>query len=135
MSDIIKVCLDKVLPPELERLATDLAVRENPANAPRSTRPPFELAAEVRFMWRPGSTLNVRFLGGHPAVHEKVEHYAHQWEQHANIKFRFVKAGPAHIRVAFIIGEGSWSYLGTQALVYSDPQIPTMNYGWLEPNT
>jgi hypothetical protein len=134
MSTIIKACLDKVAPPELESLAKQLAVEENPANKPRPATP-FELAADWRYLWRPGSTLNVRFLGGNPAIRERVEYYAHQWEEFANIKFRFVAAGKAHIRVAFIEGNGSWSYLGTQALLYRDQQIPTMNYGWLELDT
>jgi len=134
MSKIIKACLDKVVPSEFEELATRLAIIENPANAPKPATP-FELAALTRYLWRPGSTVDVRFLGGDPKICEKVEHYAHQWEQYANIKFNFVKTGRAHIRVAFIKGDGSWSYHGTQALLYSDQQIPTMNYGWLELDT
>ena len=134
VSETIKTCLDKLVPPELEDLAKQLAATENPANRPRQTTP-FEMAADWRYLWRPGSTLTVRFLGGDPAIRAKVEHYAHQWEQFANIKFQFVTSGKAQIRVAFIEGNGSWSYLGTQALLYIDQQIPTMNYGWLRPNT
>jgi serralysin len=134
MSETIKTCLDKLVPTELESLAKQLAAKENPDNRPRQTTP-FEMAADWRYLWRPGSTLTVRFLGGDPAIRAKVEHYAHQWEQFANIKFQFVTSGKAQIRVAFIEGNGSWSYLGTQALLYIDQQIPTMNYGWLRPNT
>jgi hypothetical protein len=133
MSDIIKVCLDKTVPLELEEMAKQLAVAVNPSNAPRKSSP-FELAADWRYLWLPGSTINVRFLGGDTQVQIKVEQFAHQWEQFANIKFNFVKSGKAQIRVAFISGEGSWSYLGTQALIYQDQQIPTMNFGWLFPD-
>src|SRR5262249_12112254 len=114
MSDIIKVCLDKAAPPELADLAKQLAVAENPANAPQRATP-FEMAVDWRYLWRPGSTLSVRFLGGDPEVCEKVEHYAHQWEQFANIQFKFVQSGRAHIRIAFLHGAGSSSYLGTMA--------------------
>jgi len=134
MSEIIRVCLDKKLPPELEKRAKELAVAANPANAPRPATP-FEIAADWRYLWPPGSILNVRFLGGAPQIRQRVEHYAHQWEEFANIKFNFVTSGPAQIRIAFMEGDGSWSYLGTQALIFSDQQIPTMNYGWLQPTT
>ncbi|MGA7732625.1 MAG: M12 family metallopeptidase [Chloroflexia bacterium] len=134
MSEIIKACLDKFAPSELEALAKQLAANENSANQPRPTTP-FEMAAKWRYLWRSGSTLKVRFLGGDPTVRERVEYYAHEWEHYANIKFDFVQSGGAHIRVAFMNGEGSWSYLGTQALLFRDQQIPTMNYGWLALDT
>lgn len=130
----IKACIDKVLPPELEERAKEIALAENPKNAPRPATP-FELASDWRYLWRPGSTLKVRFLEGDPVVQAKVEQYAHQWEQFANIKFDFVVEGPAVIRIAFIEGDGSWSYLGTQALLFTDELIPTMNYGWLTADT
>jgi serralysin len=134
MSYTVKACLDKRVPPELGETARKLAVLENPSNAARSTTP-FELTAEAGYLWHPGSIVTVRFLAGDPGVCKNVEHYAHQWEQYANIKFRFVQTGKASIRVAFMKHGGSWSYVGTQALVYSDQQIPTMNFGWLEPDS
>lgn len=134
MSNIIKTCLDKRPPPELESLAKELAMTENPANKPRPATP-FEMAVDWRYLWQPGSEVAVRFLEGDSRVCAKVEDYAHKWEQFANIKFNFVTSGKANIRIAFMQGAGSWSYLGTQALLYSDQQIPTMNYGWLQPDT
>jgi hypothetical protein len=128
--DDYRMCLDVVLPPELQARARELAVAENPANAPRRVSP-FEIAADVRFLWKPGTTLKVRFLGGTPVMRARVEQYARVWEQYANIRFDFVDDGDAPIRVAFMRGKGSWSYLGTQALVIEDQQKPTMNYGWL----
>ena len=55
------------------------------------------------------------FLGGEASVRAKVEHYAHQWEDFANIKFQFVDSAQAEIRIAFQAGAGSWSYMGTDA--------------------
>ncbi len=134
MTQPIRMCLDKFVPPELEEEAKRLAVAQNPANAPRQATP-FELAADWRFLWMPGSTLRVRFLAGDPHVQARVEHYAHEWEAFANIKFEFASTGEAPIRIAFAMDDGSWSYLGTQALSFPDQDTPTMNYGWLTPET
>jgi hypothetical protein len=133
MAKQLRVCLDKPAPLEMETLAKQLAVAENPANA-QGPGGALEMAAQTLFLWRPGSTLDVRFLDGTPSIRAKVEKYAHQWEEFANVKFRFVEAGRAPIRIAFMKG-GSWSRLGVQALLWQDQQVPTMNYGWLEPNT
>ena len=126
----IKMCIDtKMLPPDMivaaNRVAVDLGLADPD---------PYEMA--VTRPWRKGSTLSVRFLGGDKAVQERVEHYAHQWEQHANIKFKFVTQGPAVLRIAFIEGAGSWSYMGTSnVLHWFNQHAPTMNYGWLTPST
>jgi len=66
--------------------------------------------------WKPGRTLRVRFLEGDKAVQQKVEHYAHQWEQYANIKFVFGNDPHAEVRIAFDPSSGSWSYIGTDIL-------------------
>ena len=39
------------------------------------------------------------------------------------------------IRVAFMQGEGSWSTIGNDALSITNDHEPTMNYGWLTPNS
>jgi Matrixin len=69
-------------------------------------------------------------------VQAKVEQYARQWEQYANINFQFVDGKNAVIRISFE-QDGSWSALGTDALVeeYFPKNEPTMNYGWLTPNS
>src|SRR5207253_8077324 len=67
-------------------------------------------------------------------VQQKVEHYAHTWEQFANIKFVFGNDPNAEVRIAFDPSSGSWSYIGTDVLTIPAGQ-PTMNYGWLTPTT
>ena len=126
----IKMCVDtKMLPPDMIVAANRAAVDMGLADPD-----PYELA--VMRPWRRGSTLSVRFLGGEKAVQERVEYYAHQWEQVANIKFKFVTGGPAVLRIAFIEGAGSWSYMGTSnVLHWFNQHAPTMNYGWLTPST
>ena len=88
----------------------------------------------TRSLWKPGRTLHVRFLDGEPVVQQKVEAIAHMWEDFANIKLAFDDDPNAEIRVSFTLGAGSWSYLGTDALTIPK-NMPTMNYGWLHPNT
>ena len=85
--------------------------------------------------WQLGRTLHVRFMDNpHPVVRQKIEKYAHEWEQFANIRFVFGNAANAEIRITCTLGIGSWSYLGTDALVIP-PGKPTMNYGWFNQNT
>jgi serralysin len=85
--------------------------------------------------WMPGKHLTVRFLEGTPLQQEKVKQYAVQWSLHANIHFDFVNAPNALIRVAFKEGAGSWSTVGTDCLIVTDPNEATMNFGWFTPNT
>lgn len=123
MSDPIKMCIDRPIPPELldEVMATSYA--ENPANGA------LEIAGVQRFFWRPGRTIRVRFMDGDPIAQQKVEAVARQWSDYANIKFDFGDDPDAEIRISFQ-HPGSWSYLGTVALNIAKNE-PTMNYGWL----
>lgn len=83
--------------------------------------------------WKSGQTLRVRFLDGDPTVQRKIQEVAHQWSQYINIKFKFGNDPNAEIRISCRPG-GSWSYLGTDALRI-DQNKPTMNYGWLKPDS
>lgn len=84
--------------------------------------------------WANGTTLRVRFLGGTPVARKGVQEAAALWTQHANLKIKFVPSGDAEIRIAFKQGEGSWSFVGTDALGVPKDQ-PTMNFGWEEART
>ncbi len=83
--------------------------------------------------WPNGQVLSVRFLDGDPAVQAKVAQYAKTWSSFANITFAFGNDSAAQIRISFKYS-GSWSTIGTDALDGPANQ-PTMNYGWLEPDT
>lgn len=140
--DAIKMCIDKELPPELRVAAAERAIAENPANAAMfsfspgvgvASLPPSFLALITGKKWRNGRTLRVSFLDGAPEVQARVEQYAHQWSDYANIKFDFSSDPDAEIRISFEL-EGSWSYLGTDALTVPQDE-PTMNYGWLTPDS
>jgi hypothetical protein len=136
------VCIDRVLPPHLALQATSAAVKENPTNLPvvkfspgmgALPLPPGYMAVLTGKKWKNGRTLRVRFLDGVSEVQAKVERYAKEWGNHANIKFAFGIDAEAEIRISFQ-QEGSWSYIGTDSLVVSAHQ-PTMNFGWLSSET
>jgi len=130
MSQPIKMCTDKILSPAQEQRALKKSIGHNPANG----EPGGKLAAISRWLWRPGTVLTVGFMGGDPIVQRKIEEIAHEWSQYANITFKFGQHRKANIRIAFDKNDGSWSHLGTCALAIFRNR-PTMNYGWLEPNT
>ena len=129
----MKICTLKLLPEDARKEAYEKAVKENPANDMKEemavSPEKYEMALMKFKKWQPGRKLRVRFLDGVPDVQEKVEKYAHQWEEYANIKFIFGNDPDAEIRISFN-EKGSWSYIGTDCLSIPKDQ-PTMNYGWL----
>ncbi len=94
------------------------------------------------FKWEPGTRIRVRFLAGVPQLRARVRAVAEEWTGPgmANLRLHFLDdedegaGGDADIRIAFVQGDGSWSYLGTVSR-----RIPaseqTMNYGWLTPDS
>lgn len=91
------------------------------------------------FKWQPGTRIRVRFLEGATELRHRVQRVADEWTGPgmANVRLQFfeeVGSGDADIRIAFVQGDGSWSYLGTmsQQIPVSEP---TMNYGWLTPDS
>lgn len=98
---------------------------------------PLSIALIRLKMWEHGRTLKCRFLDGTTTQRKKVEAKAHLWEQYANIKFKFVTTEDAEIRVSFSADPGSWSAVGTDALVerFFPKFQPTMNFGWLVDDT
>jgi Bacterial pre-peptidase C-terminal domain len=138
----LHICVDRVLPADMLVRAADKAIAENPSNVPIVRPRPgpgvppnsrVRMALETAKKWQNGRTLRVRFLGGDPTVQAKVEHYAHEWGQFANVQFAFGSDPGAEIRIAFE-PDGSWSWIGTDALTIPEDE-PTMNFGWLTPTT
>jgi hypothetical protein len=84
------------------------------------------------YKWSLGSSIKVKFVGGSPALQQKVRAVAERWTDPglANLRLNFVPAGDADVRIAFQQGKGSWSYIGTYCTNIPQGQ-PTMNYGWL----
>lgn len=86
--------------------------------------------------WQPGSAITVGFLAGDPGLQQRVQGVAREWTgpQMANLKLNFLDSAATDIRIAFEQGNGSWSYLGTDAQQIAADE-PTMNYGWLTPDS
>ena len=82
------------------------------------------------YKWEPGTTLSIRFLGGDAQLQQRVKAVAKEWLEFANLTFKFLQSGAADIRIAFVEGNGSWSYIGTMCKGIDESQ-PTMNFGWL----
>ncbi len=82
--------------------------------------------------WSVGSVITLRFLEGAPELRQRVQAVAEEWTKLANLSFDFRNSGATDIRIAFMEGRGSWSYLGAMCRQIPEPQ-PTMNYGWLTP--
>lgn len=89
-----------------------------------------------QFKWQPGTQVRVRFLEGDPGLQQRVAKVAQEWTgpQMANVSLKFAYDGDADVRVAFEQGNGSWSYLGTMCQQIRAGE-PTMNYGWLTPDS
>lgn len=94
------------------------------------------LAVVKELSWGKDSSLSIAFLEGAPELQQKVKQVAQQWMQHASIKLYFgAPANQAQIRIAFRQGQGSWSWIGKQCLLITDKSQPTMNFGWLTPDS
>jgi matrixin len=142
-----RLCIDRVLPDEyaparsaLERALAASAARgrAEPGVVDASRPLPTQRLALVTLkMWEADRVLRCRFLDGNAAQRKRVEAKAHMWEQYANVKFKFVRTTDEEIRISFVADPGSWSAVGTDALVerYFPRYQPTMNYGWLRDDT
>jgi serralysin len=92
--------------------------------------------------WDVGEPITVRFLGDAARrfgargaeLEERVKRVALEWTRLANLDLDFRGSGPTDIRIAFQEGDGSWSFLGTMCRRIDEPE-PTMNYGWLTPDS
>lgn len=81
--------------------------------------------------WDNGTTIKIAFMGGTPEQREHVRSVASKWLSYVNLQFQwYVVQEESDVRIAFVKGEGSWSYLGKQN-TYVDKAKATMNYGWL----
>jgi hypothetical protein len=122
--------------PDESASADEAATHERVDNVRVSPFPGLVLRATIERLklWENGRTLRVKFLDGDATVQNKVKTIAKEWEALANLKLDFVTSGTAQIRISFAQKNFSWSTVGTDALVVA-ADAPTMNYGWLEPDT
>ena len=122
-------CLDVYPPFESPWDQLQFALQQPGANVDEEEG---KLAMPANKQWD-RTTLHVAFLDGAPALRKRVEVAAHQWSEHCAIEFVFDDSADAEVRVSFLL-PGSWSYVGTDCLAIPTDK-PTMNFGWLKPNT
>jgi hypothetical protein len=123
--------------PEPRHAGDELAALERPDNVrvvPLDRAGRARAAVERLRLWENGKRLRVRFLDGDPVVQQKIAAIAPEWEQFTNLDLDFGRDGGAEIRVSFRDVGFSWSTVGTDSLTRPRTQ-PSMNYGWLKPNT
>jgi serralysin len=105
--------------------------------APRAAGGDNRAALLKKARWPHGSIITFSFLDGDPALHKRVIETALLWtaKGRANLKFAFRKGtSKADVRISFA-HKGAWSLLGTDCKTQKDPAKPTMNLGWLKPDS
>jgi hypothetical protein len=94
-------------------------------------------ALQIKAKWPNRGNITISFLDGDPALQERVKEAAMAWVAPgmANLTFDFRKnTNKTDVRISFQY-EGSWSMIGTTCRNQTDLSQPTMNFGWLQPNT
>jgi len=104
--------------------------------ASRPTARGAERAALVKgSKWTSGDTITASFLDGATVVQDRVREVAERWTAPglANLTLDFRDDPDTMIRISFKY-RGSWSVIGTSCKQAKDGE-PTMNYGWLRPES
>lgn len=91
-------------------------------------QPPSAVGMKGKY-WANGQTLRVKMIGGTPAQQQFLVDAFNEWTKWANLTVTYITSGTADIRVSFVRGGGSWSYIGTDAKLVSS-SYSTMNIGW-----
>lgn len=85
--------------------------------------------------WSRGDVLQIGFLDGDSELLDRVKKVACQWLEFATSLDFIFDAPEPEIRISFKSDPGkSWSQVGTQCRRVPPP-VPTMNFGWLEPDS
>ncbi len=140
-STSIRFCTDRIIPLHRKTAAAQLAVTENPANAPTLmplmgvSVTPVKMALLTGKKWADGRTVRVRFLDGSKRQRAQTVKYAEEWCNYADIKFDFAPRGKADVRVSFQADPDSWSAIGVDCHDDYFKGKPTMNFGWLTDDT
>lgn len=92
--------------------------------------------AQLDKVWRAGTTIKVKLLNDPYNMADKIKEAAMEWEEYANIKFRFVEANEdAHVRIGFDWNENrwiTWSYTGTDCKIVTKQNEPTMSFAFFD---
>lgn len=104
------------------------------AGFPLTNGVPGKIAMLEGKRWGSGATISIRFLSGSRALQDRVIDAANIWLQFARLNLDFRDSGPTDLRIDFLEGKGSWSFIGKDAHQIPEPQ-PTMNFGWFTDET
>jgi serralysin len=129
----LRVCLDPHLDPAFNAVAEARAALEHVT--PTGPMSSIEAALVKAKRWKNGRVLKIVFLEGDADLRARVIKSANEWLTYANVGFDFGTHTDPEIRIAFKQGAGSWSAVGTDALVegWFPKGEATMNFGWLKP--
>lgn len=81
-------------------------------------------------LWPNGAILKVKLIGGNAQQRRYFTDAFIEWEKVVNLTVSYVTTGNADIRCSFVSGQGSWSYIGTDAKGIPQSQA-NINIGWL----
>jgi len=82
-------------------------------------------------LWPNGKAFKVRFIGSATSQQRAFFTNAiNEWAKVVNLEFVYISTGESDLRISFVTGSGSWSYIGTDAAKIPQNQA-TMNIGWL----
>jgi hypothetical protein len=108
------------------------------AEAPGSEGMKSRGALEKDAKWAQNDEITVSFLDGDPALQQRVRSVAKEWvgpPEMANLALSFRNdTNDTDIRISFKY-RGSWSMIGKTCRNITDLTQPTMNYGWLRPDS
>lgn len=126
---------------------TSIAPHDRPCRLPPTALPPLpanlspkrrSFIAPLRNVWANGTRLRYHFLetppawlGDREANLQAVRGAFLEWKELGiGLEFQEVEeAADAEIRICFR-NDGSWSYIGREALLIKNSREPTMNFGW-----
>lgn len=143
MLDSIHICTE-MLPPSMSGYLTtipdtvvskrsnnknDTFINNNIQSFNEKQEAPMKSAIWNPYLWH-YNVLKVSFIDGDPVVQQKVKSTAKEWEHYCGIRFDFGNFTNPDISISFSY-RGSWSYIGN----YSKQVSPSMNLGWLTPDT
>ena len=92
---------------------------------------PTQQGAALKYkLWEAGQTIKIKFLNGTVAQQTRIQDFAEEWTEYANLTFEYVTSGDADVKIGFKFGGDNvtWSYIGTDAKATSQGQ-PSMNFG------
>jgi serralysin len=87
--------------------------------------------------WGSGDRITISFLDGDHGVQQRIKQVAKTWiaPNMANLRLDFRDdTNNTFVRISFK-HPGSWSTVGTTCRAITDLSEPTMNFGWLTPNS